>query len=60
MTRRYCKVFYCPTVGDRLCCSTCRLRKDCGAYCLNHPSRCRLEDTTRRSNRYDPPEKSAP
>lgn len=60
MTRRFCTVFFCDTVGDRLCCSTCRLRKDCGSPCLNHPSRCRLEDTKRRCNRYDTREKGAP
>ena len=54
MTRRYCKVFHCDTVGDRLCCSCCCLRKDCGNPCLNHPSRCRLEDVQRRRNALDP------
>lgn len=54
MTRRYCKVFHCNTVGDKLCCSCCRLRKDCGNPCLNHPSRCRLEDVQRRRNALDP------
>lgn len=54
MTRRYCKAFHCDTVGDWLCCSCCRLRKDCGNPCLNHPSRCRLEDVQRRRNALDP------
>ena len=57
MTRRYCKVFHCNTVGDRLCCNCCRLFKDCGNPCLNHPSRCRLEDVKRRRNALDPRKK---
>ena len=42
--RRYCKTFYCDDVGERLCCASCRFRRDCGNPCLNHPSRCGLED----------------
>ena len=42
--RRYCRIFYCDDVGERLCCASCRFRRDCGNPCLNHPSRCGLED----------------
>lgn len=45
MATRYCKQFYCDERGDRYCCADCRLRADCANPCLNHPSRCRLEDT---------------
>ena len=41
---RYCKRFYCDEVGDRVCCPTCWLRRDCSHPCLNHPARCGLED----------------
>lgn len=41
---RYCKRFYCDEVGDRVCCPTCWLRRDCAHPCLNHPARCGLED----------------
>lgn len=43
---RYCRQFYCDQRGDRICCADCYLRKDCGNPCLNHPSRCNLEDKT--------------
>ena len=42
--QRYCLRFYCPERGDRYCCADCFLFKDCGNHCLNHPTRCRLED----------------
>lgn len=42
--QRFCKQFYCDERGDRFCCADCRLRRDCANPCLNHPSRCRLED----------------
>lgn len=42
---RHCRQFYCDERGDRFCCADCRLRADCANPCLNHPSRCRLEDT---------------
>ena len=46
--RRYCKVFYCGTQGDKVCCASCRDRRDCADPCLNHPSRCKLENVNRR------------
>lgn len=45
--RRYCRTFFCDHVGDRICCAACRWRKDCTNPCLNHPSRCGLEDAER-------------
>lgn len=45
--KRYCKRFFCDHLGDRFCCAACRYRADCGNPCLNHPSRCGLEDTER-------------
>ncbi len=41
---RYCRQFYCKERGDRFCCVTCYKRDDCAIVCLNHPSRCKLED----------------
>ena len=41
---RFCSRFYCDVRGDRYCCADCYLRRDCGNPCLNHPSRCSLED----------------
>ena len=49
---RYCKRFYCDEIGDRVCCPTCWLRRDCAHPCLNHPARCGLED-----KRYAPPKR---
>lgn len=48
--KRYCKVFYCGLQGDKICCATCRDRRDCADPCLNHPSRCKLENVKRRSS----------
>ena len=45
---RFCKTFPCETMGDRVCCCSCPLVKDCGNPCLNHPSRCGLEDVKRK------------
>lgn len=42
--QRYCMIFYCDKRGERFCCADCHLRRDCANPCLNHPSRCRLED----------------
>lgn len=42
--QRFCLQFYCPERGDRYCCADCYLRRDCPNPCLNHPSRCRLEN----------------
>lgn len=42
---RFCRQFYCADRGDRYCCADCYLRRDCGNPCLNHPSRCGLEDS---------------
>ena len=42
---RFCRQFYCDERGDRYCCTDCYLRRDCGNPCLNHPSRCGLEDS---------------
>lgn len=50
---RYCKRFYCDAQGERICCASCRDRRDCGNPCLNHPSRCRLEDVERRKQNDD-------
>lgn len=47
---KFCKRFYCDVVGNRVCCSTCWLQKDCARACLNHPVRCGLED-----KEYTPP-----
>lgn len=41
---RMCRRFYCKERGDRYCCADCHLWRDCADPCLNHPSRCRLED----------------
>lgn len=49
---RYCTRFYCDQRGDRHCCSDCYLRRDCANPCLNHPSRCGLEDQA-----YSPPKR---
>ena len=57
--RRYCKTFYCDDVGERLCCASCRFRRDCGNPCLNHPSRCGLEDLREASAEQDNPSAAA-
>ena len=44
---RFCKTFHCDTMGDRVCCCTCPWVRDCSYPCLNHPSRCGLEDKDR-------------
>lgn len=41
---RFCRNFYCDEMGERICCSSCPWVKDCSNPCLNHPSRCGLED----------------
>lgn len=56
---RYCKQFYCPERGDRYCCADCFLREDCANRCLNHPSRCRLENISKREDPNDPREKDS-
>ena len=53
--RRYCKRFYCDHMGERICCAGCRYRRDCDNPCLNHPSRCGLEDLTRGKTAGDNP-----
>lgn len=53
--KRYCKRFYCDALGDRICCASCRYRADCGNPCLNHPSRCGLEDTERAREKTEKP-----
>ena len=45
---RWCKNFYCDQRGDRFCCADCWQRRDCPSPCLNHPSRCKLEDTEKK------------
>ena len=45
---RYCKTFHCDERGDRFCCADCWMLRDCGNPCLNHPSRCKLEDTEKK------------
>ena len=42
---RYCKQFLCIERGEKYCCAGCYMRDFCSNPCLNHPSRCRLEDT---------------
>ena len=44
-TPRMCQRFCCDWRGDRYCCADCWNLADCVNPCLNHPSRCRLEDT---------------
>ena len=44
---RFCRNFYCDTMGERICCSSCHWLRDCANPCLNHPSRCGLEDTAK-------------
>ena len=53
-TSRYCKIFMCDYRGDRYCCADCYQRADCPNPCLNHPSRCGLENTDKRRKRDDP------
>ena len=53
--KRYCKRFYCDHMGERICCASCRYRRDCDNPCLNHPSRCGLEDLTRGKTAGDNP-----
>lgn len=49
---RMCLRFYCDERGDRYCCIDCKLYADCLSHCLNHPIRCKLEDTA-----YTPPKR---
>lgn len=48
---RWCKTFPCDARGDRYCCADCWMRADCPNPCLNHPSRCGLENTEKRGER---------
>lgn len=50
-TSRYCRTFMCDYRGDRYCCADCYQRADCPNPCLNHPSRCGLENTDKRRKR---------
>lgn len=45
---RYCNIFYCDHKRDFICCASCQSRGRCRSRCLNHPDRCRQEDTNRR------------
>lgn len=45
---RWCKTFHCDARGDRFCCADCWQRRDCLSPCLNHPTRCKLEDTEKK------------
>lgn len=45
---RYCRTFHCDARGDRYCCADCWMRADCPNPCLNHPSRCGLENKEKR------------
>ena len=45
---RYCNIFYCDHKRDFVCCASCQSRGRCRNRCLNHPDRCRQEDTNRR------------
>lgn len=49
--RRYCQRFYCDRWRERVCCASCREADDCRNRCLNHPSRCRLEDVEKRKRK---------
>ncbi len=44
---KFCQRFYCDARGDRYCCATCYFLERCHNPCMNHPSRCRLEDTAK-------------
>lgn len=46
---RYCKNFYCDQMGERICCVSCPWVKDCSNPCLNHPSRCGLENVDKKN-----------
>lgn len=46
---RYCKTFFCKVRSGWYCCADCRERGDCPDPCLNHPSRCGLENINKRS-----------
>lgn len=50
--QRHCLRFYCNERRDRFCCADCRMRRDCANPCLNHPTRCGLEDKA-----YTPPKR---
>lgn len=45
---RICKVFRCRYLGKYYCCADCCVRADCPDPCLNHPSRCGLENVSKR------------
>ena len=46
-TIKFCTRFHCDGRRDRYCCATCFYRERCLNPCLNHPSRCGLEDKAR-------------
>ena len=50
---RMCQRFYCDWRGDRYCCRDCGHYVSCNNACLNHPSRCGLEDLSGRVRRED-------
>lgn len=54
--KHYCKVFRCEYHGDKICCAYCRDLWSCADRCLNHPSRCKLEDKKRRIDHGQPQE----
>lgn len=45
---RWCTAFHCDERGDRFCCADCWMRRDCANPCMNHPTRCKLEDLKRK------------
>ena len=55
---RFCTVFHCDARGGQFCCADCRMYADCASPCLNHPSRCGLENVSKRRDRDDPCEES--
>lgn len=56
-TIRFCKIFHCDARGGQYCCADCKQYADCFNPCLNHPSRCGLENVSKRRDRDDPREK---
>ena len=48
---RMCSRFFCDRMHDRFCCRDCGRYVSCDNACLNHPSRCGLEDLSGRVRR---------
>ena len=41
---KYCSIFYCDRMRERVCCASCENRSRCRRPCLNDPDRCGLEE----------------